>query len=57
MVNSEFDNHDPVKWAEAIKAICRKERKVRLKEAIFLRQYCAEIPMGRAMQHTCREDA
>ena len=37
MVNSEFDNDDPVKWAEAITAICRKERKVRL-----LRQYYAE---------------
>ena len=35
MVNSEFDNDDPVKWAEAIKAICRKERNVRLKKAIF----------------------
>ena len=35
MVTSEFDNDDPVKWAEAIKAICRKGRKVRLKEAIF----------------------
>ena len=42
VVNSECDNDDPVKWAEAIKAICRKERKVRLKEAILLRQYYAE---------------
>ena len=42
VVNSEFDNDDPVKWAEAIKAICRKERKVRLKEAILLRQNYAE---------------
>ena len=42
VVNSEFDNDDPVKWAEAIKAIDRKERKVRLKEAILLRQYYAE---------------
>ncbi|XP_015771522.1 PREDICTED: uncharacterized protein LOC107349844 isoform X3 [Acropora digitifera] len=42
VVNSEFNNDDPVKWAEAIKAICRKERKVRLKDAILLRQYYAE---------------
>ena len=42
MVNSEFDNDDPVKWAEAIKAICRKERKVGLNEVILLRQYYAE---------------
>ena len=42
VVNSEFDNDDPVKWAEAIKAICRKERKVRLKEVILLRQNYAE---------------
>ena len=33
---------DPVKWAEAIKAVCRTERKVRLKEAILLRQNYAE---------------
>ena len=42
VVNSEFNNDDPVKWAEAIKAICGKERKVRLKEAILLRQNYAE---------------
>ncbi|XP_044166049.1 uncharacterized protein LOC114972567 isoform X4 [Acropora millepora] len=38
VVNLEFNDTDPMKWAEAIKAVCRKERKVRLKEAILLRQ-------------------
>ena len=38
VVHSEFNNEDPMKWAEAIKGVCRKERKVRLKEAILLRQ-------------------
>ena len=38
VVNLEFNDMDPMKWAEAIKAVCRKERKVRLKEAILLRQ-------------------
>ena len=38
VVNLEFNDTDPMKWTEAIKAICRKERKVRLKEAILLRQ-------------------
>ena len=42
VVNSEFNNEDPMKWAEAMKAVCRKERKVRLKEAILLRQNYAE---------------
>ena len=42
VVNSEFNDEDPVKWAEAIKVLCRKERKVRLKEAILLRQNYAE---------------
>ena len=42
VVNSEFNDEDPVKWAEAIKAVCRKERKVRLTEAMFLRQNYAE---------------
>ena len=41
--NCVVNNEDPVKWAEAIKAVCRKERKVRLKEAILLRQSYAEI--------------
>ena len=35
-------SEDPVKWAEAIKAVCRKERKVRLEETILLRQKYAE---------------
>ena len=38
VVNLEFNDTDPMKWAEAIKAVCRKESKVRLKEAILLRQ-------------------
>ena len=33
---------DPVIWAEAIKAVCRKEREVRLTEAILLRQSYAK---------------
>ena len=36
------NNEDAVKWAEAIKAVCRKEREVRLMEAILLRQSYAE---------------
>ena len=35
-------NEDPVNWAEAIKAVCRKEREVRLDEAILLRESYAE---------------
>ncbi|XP_067024623.1 uncharacterized protein [Acropora muricata] len=43
VVNLELTNEDAaVKWAEAIKAVCRKERKVRLREAILLRQSYAE---------------
>ncbi|XP_015753082.1 PREDICTED: D-inositol 3-phosphate glycosyltransferase-like isoform X2 [Acropora digitifera] len=54
VVNSEFNNEDPMKcveaknwaeaekWAEAIKIICRKEREVRLQKAILLRQNYAE---------------
>ncbi|XP_015778319.1 PREDICTED: D-inositol 3-phosphate glycosyltransferase-like [Acropora digitifera] len=43
VVNLEFnDTDDPMKWAEAIKAVCRKERNVRLEEAILLRQKYAE---------------
>ena len=42
VVNSEFNDEDSTKWAESIKAVCRKERKVRLKETIFLRQNYAE---------------
>ena len=38
----EINNEDPVKWAEAIKAVCRKEREVRLKEASLLRERFAE---------------
>ncbi|XP_044166032.1 uncharacterized protein LOC114952157 isoform X2 [Acropora millepora] len=38
VVNLEFNDTDPMKWAEAIKGVCRKERKVRLKEAILLHQ-------------------
>ena len=40
--NCVVRGEDPVKWAEAIKAVCRKERKVRLEEAILLRQKYAE---------------
>ena len=40
--NCVVNNEDPVKWAEAIKAVCRKERKVRLEEAILLHQKYAE---------------
>ncbi|XP_015749860.1 PREDICTED: uncharacterized protein LOC107329706 isoform X4 [Acropora digitifera] len=40
--NCVINNEDPVRWAEAIKAVCRKERKVRLEEAILLRQKYAE---------------
>ena len=38
VVNSE----KPEKWAKAIRGVCSKERKVRLKEAILLRQIYAE---------------
>ena len=38
VVNSE----EPKKWAKAIRTICSKEREVRLKEAILLRQSYAE---------------
>ena len=38
LVKLQFNEEDPMKWAEAIKAVCRKERKVRLMEAILLRQ-------------------
>ena len=34
VVNSE----KPRRWAKAIKAVCNKERKLRLEEAILLRQ-------------------
>ncbi|XP_015772447.1 PREDICTED: uncharacterized protein LOC107350717 isoform X6 [Acropora digitifera] len=40
--NCVVNDEDPVKWAEAIKAVCRKDREVRLKEAILLRQNYAE---------------
>ena len=40
--NCVVNNEDPAKWAEAIRAVCRKERKVRLEEAILLRQKYAE---------------
>ncbi|XP_067019540.1 uncharacterized protein [Acropora muricata] len=40
--NLEFNNEDSKKWAEAIKAVCRKEREVRLEEAILLRQNYAK---------------
>ena len=43
VVNLEFNNEDPVKWAEAIKKVCRKQKKVRLKEANLLRQHYAEM--------------
>ena len=42
VVNLEFNNEDSKKWAEAIKAVCRKEREVRLVEAVLLRQSYAE---------------
>ena len=38
VVNSE----KPKKWAKAIRTICSKERELRLREAIFLRQSYAE---------------
>ncbi|XP_015749378.1 PREDICTED: uncharacterized protein LOC107329155 [Acropora digitifera] len=38
VINSE----KPKKWAKAIRTICSKEREVRLREAIFLRQSYAE---------------
>ena len=38
----EFNNEDSKKWAEAIKAVCRKEREVRLVEAVLLRRNYAE---------------
>ncbi|XP_044166043.1 uncharacterized protein LOC114950260 [Acropora millepora] len=40
--NCVVNNEDPVKWAKAIKAVCRKKRKVRLREAVLLRQTYAE---------------
>ncbi|XP_067019951.1 uncharacterized protein [Acropora muricata] len=40
--NCVVNNEDPVKWAEAIKAVCRKERGVRLEEAALLRRKYAE---------------
>ena len=40
--NCVVRSEDPMKWAEAIKAVCRKERKVRLEEAILLRQKYSE---------------
>ena len=40
--NCVVNNEDPVNWAEAIKAVCRKEREVRLEEAVLLRQNYAE---------------
>ena len=43
VVNLEFNNEDQEKWAEAIRKVSRKERKVRLKEAILLRQDYAEM--------------
>ena len=42
VVNLEFNDEDSKKWAEAIKAVCRKEREVRLMEAVFLHQNYAE---------------
>ncbi|XP_067049423.1 uncharacterized protein [Acropora muricata] len=42
VVNLDFNDKDPMKWAEAIKAVFRKKREVRLKEAILLRQHYAE---------------
>ena len=40
--NCLVNNEDPVRWAEAIKTVCRKERELRLKEAILLCQNYAE---------------
>ena len=55
--NCVVRSEDPVKWAEAIKAVCRKERKVRLEGGNFASsKVCRDIPVGRAMQQTCRED-
>ena len=40
--NCLVSNEDPMKWAESIKTVCRKEGKVRLEEAVLLRQKYAE---------------
>ena len=42
VVNLEFNNEDSKKWAEAIRVVCRKEREVRLEEAVLLRQNYAK---------------
>ena len=41
-LNCVVNNEDPVKWEDAIKAVCRRERSVRLKEAKLLRRSYAE---------------
>ena len=40
--NFVVDSEEPRKWAEHIRAICRKERNVRLEEVVLLRQNYAE---------------
>ncbi|XP_015749790.1 PREDICTED: D-inositol 3-phosphate glycosyltransferase-like [Acropora digitifera] len=42
VVDLKFNDEDPMKWAEAIKAVFRKEREVRLEEATSLRQKYAD---------------
>ncbi|XP_067019588.1 uncharacterized protein [Acropora muricata] len=42
VVNLEFNDEDSKKWAEAIRAVCRKEREVRLEEATLLCQNYAK---------------
>ncbi|XP_067017621.1 uncharacterized protein [Acropora muricata] len=53
--NCVVNDEDPVKWAEAIKAVCRQERKVRLKDAILLRQNYAETYQWRGQCSTLVE--
>ena len=42
VVNLEFNDEDSKKWAEAIRAVCRKEREIRLDEATLLCQNYAK---------------
>ncbi|XP_067019965.1 uncharacterized protein [Acropora muricata] len=55
VVDLEFNNEDSKKWADAIKAVCRKERGVRLKEASLLRQNYAETYQWEAQCSTLVE--
>ena len=58
VVNSEFNNKDPMRWAEAIKAVCQKGKESPTGGGYFASsKLCRDIPVGRAMQHTCKKDA